>query len=36
MNFWFRTLADVRYERVERGEKQRSRLDELIEDVATC
>ena len=27
-------LAGIRYERVERGERQRNRLDELIEDVA--
>jgi hypothetical protein len=27
-------LAEIRYERVERGDKQRSRLDELIEEVA--
>lgn len=27
-------LADIRYERVERGDKQRCRLDELIERVA--
>jgi hypothetical protein len=27
-------LADIRYERVERGDKQRCRLDELIGDVA--
>jgi hypothetical protein len=26
-------LAEARYMRVDRGEKQRSRLDELIEDV---
>jgi hypothetical protein len=29
-------LADIRDERVERGDKQRGRLDELIEDVARC
>jgi len=29
-------LAEIRYDRVEGGDKQRSRLDELIEDVATC
>ena len=28
-------LADIRYERVERGDKQPSRLDRLIEDLAT-
>jgi hypothetical protein len=27
-------LTGIRYERVERGERQRNRLDELIEDVA--
>jgi hypothetical protein len=27
-------LAETRYVRVERGERQRSRLDELIEEVA--
>jgi hypothetical protein len=29
-------LAQTRYIRVDRGERQRCRLDELIEDVATC
>jgi len=29
-------LADVRYERVKRGDRQRCRLDQLIEELALC
>ncbi len=29
-------LAEMRYARVERGEKERCRLDHLIEEVAIC
>ncbi len=38
--YWLRCAvieeAEIRHERVERGEKQRNTLDELIEAVAMC